>query len=188
MGSDNDDAGIIEAYLRGEKSAFGRVEELISAAYRSWGAKFGYEADDVRSDIRLKLLLSFQRPDFSINSSLQAFVRQVVNHTCIDYYRFQKRRPHIDMPEEGMSSDDLPPDRLYERREDARLYFRALRLVSKDCVKLLRLRVLKGLKYREIGEKLGKPEETVRWRIHDCRKRANEIAERIEKKGQRSAD
>jgi RNA polymerase sigma factor (sigma-70 family) len=185
MAAKKSDIELVEGYLAGHSNANRFVEDCIEIAFRSWRDRFGYQTDDILSDARYKLYLSLNRGDFAGKASLRAYISGIVRHTCLDYYRAQKRIEKVDIEECPLADSSLSAQEGMEKREAAMLYFRVLRLVPKECLELFKLKLREGLRCSAIGERLGKLEVNIRGKLMKCRRKAREIREKLQKKEKR---
>ena len=185
MATQESELQMVDGFLAGDRAAGDYVETCIQKTFRRWQGRFGFEADDILSDIRYKLLISLRRGDFAQKSSLSAYINGITNHTCIDYLRFRKRVNLQDI--EGLPLIDNSPsaDERLEKKDAALLIFRVLRLVPKECLHLWKLLLREGLKCAEIGERLGKSAGNIRRKLWECRKTAKEIRESMLKNDKR---
>jgi len=182
MAADNSDRKIVEGFLAGDRATTKEIESYIESAFRAWQAKFGYEADDIRSDVIYKLLLLLRRGEFHYLSSLRTYVKQIVNHTCIDYLRFRQRVNLTDINNVQLVDNSLSAEEELQKQEEAKITFRVLRMVPRECLKLWRMQLQHGLTCREIGDILGKSEGNIRRQLWACRESAKKIREIIQKK------
>ncbi len=172
----------VSDYLSGNRQANQLIEKYIQSAFNSWKRKFGFETDDILSDIRYKIFLSLKENKFSYQSKLETYINRIVNHTCIDYVRFNKRFTATEFEELNLTSKELNPEEQLEKRQYAKLAFRVLRQLPKECIMLWRMHLKKELNCREIGDILGKKEGNIRRRLWACRQAAKEIREKLLKK------
>lgn len=182
MAGEKSDAAQVKAFLNGDRVAYKQIEEIIAVALAVWRGKFGYQTDDIKSDIIYKLLISLRRGDFQYKSTLKTYISRIVSHTCIDYYRFNKRSSPVDIDEIQLPDKKPTPEEETEKQQMMRLTFRVLRLVSKECRKLWRMYLKQDLNYRQIGEILNKTEGNIRRQMWVCRESAKKIRENILKK------
>lgn len=180
--SDHPDFDLVEGFLAGDKGAYALIEASIEAAYRGWQKRFGSEADDIKSDIRYKLLISLQRGDFEFRSRLKTYINRIVNRTCIDYLRFNIRYTSEEVENLKLPADTLSPEDRLESRQEIKIAYRVLRLAPPECQELWRMYLKDNMKYREIGEKLGKTEGNIKRRLWACRETAKKIREKLLKK------
>ena len=182
MAGEKSDAAQVYAFLEGDHAANKQIEGIIDTALAVWRGKFGYQTDDIKSDVIYKLLISLRRDDFQYKSSLKTYISRIVSHTCIDYYRFIKRSARVDIDEIPLPDKKPTPEEETEKRQLMKLTFRVLRLVSKECRQLWRMYLKQDLNYRQIGEILNKTEGNIRRRMWVCRESAKKIRESILKK------
>lgn len=185
MSSGNSDIAIIEGYLYGDRDSVRYVNECIRLAFLSWKNRFGYQTEDILSDVRFELFMSLDCGKFAQKSSLKTYITRIVQTTCIDYYRSQIRRKTEDIDENPQLDIRPSAEELLERRESAFLNFRALRMLPRACLELLHLHVKECLTWRKIGEKLGSSDVSIRARMHKCRRMALQIREKLQKKEKR---
>jgi RNA polymerase sigma factor (sigma-70 family) len=183
MASGKTDLKMVEGYLAGDKSANDYVEACIEGAFLSWRHRFGYQTDDILSDSRYKLYISLKQGEFAQKSSLKTYISGIVRHTCLDYYRAQKRFERVDIDDNPLIDPALSAEDKLKQRETAFLNFRVLRLVSRDCLNLWRMQLKEGLRSRAIGERLGKSEVSVRGQLMKCRQKARDIRKNLLKTG-----
>lgn len=179
MASEKSDKSIIEGYKSGSTAAFKQVDSIIGAVYRRWQNRFGYEKDDIISDVHLKLLSSFRREDFELRKELIAFITIIVNRTCIDYIRSRDRFKTVDISELPLP-DNLPTGEEHLIKEEwAKLNFRAIQMVSKECRRLWWLHLIKEMKIREIAEIDDRTPAYIRRRLWECREKVRDFREKM---------
>lgn len=185
MPSEKSDMELVQGYLAGDHEANRYVDDRIEVAFRSWRDRFGYQTDDILSDTRYKLYISLKAGDFSGKASLGAYISGIVRHTCLDYYRSQKRIKKVDIEEFPQLDTKLSAQDELEKRETAFLNFRVLRLASKECLAIWKLQFKEDLKLRAIGERLGKSEVNIRGKLMKCRQQARKLRQKFLDKEQR---
>ena len=173
------DAKTVKGFLSGDREAAKQVDAYIDAAYRTWRDRFGYESDDIRSDILFKLYNSLQNKQFRFGSSLATYINRIVNHTCVDYWRFNQRVRTEDLESVNLTSADPNAEQKLEKKQLAKIIFRVLRLVPRECLRLWRWHLKEGLTCGQIGEKLGKSEGNIRRQLWACREKAREFREKM---------
>jgi RNA polymerase sigma factor (sigma-70 family) len=173
------DKKLAAAYLSGKCEAAEEISRFISSAFSVWRRRLSGIEEDISSDVHLKLLQTLQRDGFAYEASLKTFISRIVSHTCIDYLRYQDKFADVAPEDLALPDTGLNPQQLLEFRQTARLSFRVLRLVPKECLQLWRMQLKDGLNCREIGVKLEKSEGNIRRRMWACRESAKEIREKI---------
>jgi RNA polymerase sigma factor (sigma-70 family) len=173
------DKGLVAEYLSGRCEAAEEISRYISSAFSVWRRRLSGIEEDISSDVHLKLLQTLQRDGFAYEASLKTFVSRIVSHTCIDYLRYQDKFADVAPEDLALPDTGLNPEELLEFSQTARLNFRVLRLVPRECLQLWRMHLKGGLNCREIGAELGKSEGNIRRRMWACREAAKEIREKI---------
>ncbi len=173
------DSDIIEAYLSGRKWAVDRVDQGIRKAFSSWQERLGKHRDDIRSDVHFKLLKSLRKEGFALEKGLMAFVSGIVRHTCLDYHKAIRRFAQVDIGDIPILDGRPNPHQQMEKNEIGWLYFRTLRQMSKQCLKLFRAIYHDGLKPGEIAARDGEPAVRVRVRLNKCRATARRIRDQL---------
>jgi RNA polymerase sigma factor (sigma-70 family) len=179
------DKKLVAAYLDGKREAVAAVSNYILSAFSVWRRRLAGVDDDIASDVHLKLIQTLRRDGFAYEASLKTFVSRIVSHTCIDHLRYQSKFADVapedlDLPDRGLN-----PQELLEFRQAARLSYRVLRLVPKECRRLWRMHLKEGLTCGQIGKTMGKSEGNIRRRLWACRETAKEIREKILRKDKR---
>jgi RNA polymerase sigma factor (sigma-70 family) len=169
------DRQAVEGYLAGNRDAMALVESFLDASFTSWRHKFGSEERYIRSDVHFKLFQLLKEGKFEYRSSLKTYVSRIVSHTCIDHLRFNKKFVPEDIGDIELEGSNPSPEKLLEKKQVGRLLFRVMRRLPKGCIELWRLHLHEDLKYREIGERMGKTEGNIRRRLWECREKAKEI-------------
>lgn len=177
-----------EAYLI-DKSKEGDItsfEELIIAhqkkafniAYRMLGNL--EDANDVTQEAILKVYRSISK--FKENSSFSTWFYSIVNNTCIDFIRKNRKSNVIYLDKEYEENGDSykkeisdteshTPETALEKKEVRKLVHDSINQLSPEQRKIIVLRDINGFSYQEIAEILNCSEGTVKSRI--SRARAN---------------
>ena len=134
----------------------------LDAAYRlaHWLTQNEHDAEDVVQEASLRALryfLTFKGGDG------RAWFLRIVRNTCWDW-RGQSRQAPIAPFDEELHSEPQPertPEGLLLRTDDVELIERALKDIPARFRRLLTLRELNGLSYRELAAAMGVPMGTV---------------------------
>ena len=152
--------------------------EIVSVvAWRKWNLPASLQAE-ICQHIRGELPRAIQR--YQGGASLKTFLRRICINQCIDHIRHRAKRRDITV-ELHMLMDDhgamIAPeaedpregvDDKMERAEVAEEARKALKVLGGDCEGMLGDFYLKGLKYKEIGEKRGMTIGAVCGKISRC--------------------
>jgi RNA polymerase sigma-70 factor, ECF subfamily len=173
---DPEDARTVAGYLNGEPAAVALVDGWIAAAASPYRRRLASDWGDLLQEVRLEVIRLLQNDKFRGESRLKTYLWRVANHTCLDAMRRQRRRPphEAEDPEAPLPSRDPSPLDLVLEQDAGRRLLQALESLPTDCRELWGL-VLKGLGYREIAQRLGMAEGTLRVRAYRCRKKAVEV-------------
>jgi RNA polymerase sigma factor (sigma-70 family) len=166
------DQELVSRYLRGDAEAVRTIDGWILQAAWPYQRRLANRFDDVLQDVRLEVTRLLRQGKFRGESTLRTYLWQVVSHTCLDQLRWQIRWQWTDLEEIDESSNALPAAAAAAgRHEDLDLVQRVLERVSGECRELWRLIVL-GHSYREMSQRLGVAEGTLRVRVLRCREKA----------------
>jgi len=181
MSRQTNDSQTVKNYLSGNKEANQLIDKYIQTAFSRWQHKFGFETDDIISDVRFKIFVSLKNGDFRSDAKLETYINRIVNHTCIDMKRYTKKFTSNEI------FDILPthlfnPEKETELKQVARLVFRVLRQLPRECITMWRMHLYQNMNYSEIGKTMGKSEGNIRRRIWACRETAKEFRGKILKK------
>lgn len=175
------DLELIERCLNRDEGAW---EQIISRYKRKvFGIAFKFtgrfeEAEDLTQEVFFKVykaLHSYKREqDFSW------WLVSISRNACIDYYRSIKREKKVlssDLNElKNFKFQGLSPQGNMEATERSKALRESLGELPDDLRRVLILRDLQGLSYKEIADQLNLAEGTVKSRIHRGR---TELAEKI---------
>lgn len=175
------DLELIERCLNRDEGAW---EQIISRYKRKvFGIAFKFtgrfeEAEDLTQEVFFKVykaLHSYKREqDFSW------WLVSISRNACIDYYRSTKREKKVlssDLNElKNFKFHGLSPQGNMEATERSKALRESLGELPDDLRRVLILRDLQGLSYKEIADQLNLAEGTVKSRIHRGR---TELAEKI---------
>ena len=173
---------LIEDCLRGDQQAWSRVvaryrRKVFNIAYKFVGRHD--LAEDLTQEIFLKVFKALGT--FDRRANFQTWVISVSRNLCIDHYRSVRKEREALLG--STDATDVPavstqPDALVtlERRDRRALLRRALAQLPDTLRAAVLLRDIQELSYREIADRLGLPDGTVKSRINRGRK---ELARRL---------
>jgi RNA polymerase sigma factor (sigma-70 family) len=163
------DQEVVARYLRGDAGAVVTVDGWIARAAWPFQRRLANRWEDVLQEVRLEVTRLLGQGKFRGESSLRTYLWQVVSHTCLDQLRSQNRWQWADLDalDEGESATATPAAGGHEDRD---LIRRVLERLG-ECRELWRLIVM-GHSYREMSQRLGVAEGTLRVRVLRCREKA----------------
>lgn len=137
-------------------------------------------AQDVTQEVLVKL---WEHQDDLDEDGLGAWLTCVTRNACIDKLRARQRRhKRVRVDSDGVSRAESPgrtPDHHAETEDLRDHVLEALNRVDDPYRRVVALRELQGLKYKEIAETLDMPLNTVKVYIHRGRKRLRAQLDRI---------
>lgn len=167
-----EDQEIASRFLSGDSAAVGVVDDWISRAAWPFRRRLSERFEDVLQEVRLEVTRLLGQGKFRGESSLRTYLWRVVNHTCLDHIRAERRWQWTDLEEVAEVGERSHSG----SAEDRDLLLRVLDQVSKDCRDLWRM-IVAGLSYREMSGRVGVAEGTLRVRVLRCRERAVALRE-----------
>ena len=172
---DETDSELVVLVRRGDRRAAGRLLERYLRACRAVAlAVTGdeTEADDVCQDA---FVTAIERiGDCREPARFGGWLLQIVRNRARNVVRSPAARRVVPLDEREPSREPSPAD-VVERRELRGRLLAALAEIPEQHREVVLLHDLEGWKHREIGERLGLPEGTVRSHLHHARRRLRQI-------------
>ena len=181
MTQKSSDKLIVEGFLKGDPKAVRTINEYLDRGMSRHQDRLGYEADDVKSVAFMKLNKYLEEGAFRYDCSLSSYTYRIVNSVAIDFYRKRLVRNAEDIDTVERSSDEPNPEEILLRKENVQLGFKVILLMSKECRKLWQMTLIDGLSGRDVARKLGWTEGNVRQKLFACRKKANQVLNKMTK-------
>ena len=123
------------------------------------------DAEDLLVEIFLACLENSSLGELS-GPQQHAWLWRVVHHKLIDFYRKRTVRQGAvnvdDFIQEIYYDEDLSPERLAERNEEYLLLYEQVKKLPPSQQQVLRLRLVHGMRCKEIAAQLGKSEMAIR--------------------------
>jgi RNA polymerase sigma factor (sigma-70 family) len=162
------DREVVSLFLMGDAEAAVTVDSCIAWAAWPYQRRLSNRWEDVLQDVRLEVTRLLGQGKFR-GSSLRAYLWRVVSHACLDQLRAESRWKWADLEAVDELAATAPPLEAVIHERD--LVKKVLEQVPGDCRELWRL-VVMGLSYREMSQRLGVAEGTLRVRLLRCREKA----------------
>lgn len=161
-----DDPAVIREFLAGSLEATSVIDAWIAAALRSasWSAREDWE--DLKQEVRMRVLRNLRAGRFHGDSGLRTYVHSIARNAAVDWLRVMRRRRERD----GRCVGAIVPaeqDRVISRD----LLDKLLEGLSDEDRQLLDLVHGQHLSYLEISRLLGVAVGTVKARVFRCRQR-----------------
>lgn len=167
-----EDQEMVARFLRGETEAVVTVDSWISRAAWPYQRRLSERFEDVLQEVRLEITRLLGQGKFRGESSLRTYLWRVVNHTCLDHIRSERRWQWADLEELEAPGVRTPfPQVAAAPAEERDLLLRVLDRATQDCRDLWRM-IVAGLSYREMSQRMDVAEGTLRVRVLRCREKA----------------
>ena len=125
--------------------------------------------DALGEDLLVEIFLAcLESPTFQHLAEPQqrAWLWRVVHNKLVDFYRkgaIRQRTVNVDdLTQEIYYDEDLSPERLMERSEEYLHLHKLVKALPQNQQQVLRLRLIHGLRSKEIARRLGKSEQAIR--------------------------
>jgi RNA polymerase sigma-70 factor (ECF subfamily) len=174
----DNDSEIIQKCLQGDKNAFGQLVEkykrgLYGFAYQM--TRSHEDADDLSQEAFLRAYENLN--NFKPGTNFHAWIFRILHNLCLDQLRKANRFHHESI---GDAAKYLPtqnprPDQEAEAAELRTHIHAAVKNLPQVQRTVVILREMQGLSHREIAEITKTNEKTVRWRLHQARKKLREM-------------
>ncbi len=163
-----DDRTLIEAYLLGEPAALQTIDRWIDAARRR---RFlaSDALDDLRQDVRMRLVKSLRAGSFRGGASLKTYVHQVTHNAEADFLHRVQGPPALPLLHEASAAGDAEKGAIAE--ELVRRVLRGLPEIDRELMALL---FEERCGYEEAARRLGKSVGAIKVRVHRCRRKIRE--------------
>lgn len=180
-----DDTALIARLLAGDAEIIERVRDWIRLAFQPYRSRLAADLEDLEQEILLELDGTLREGRFRGKSRLRTYVRAYAHHKCIDRLRALGRRQWVDVEDLDLPSRHPSPFDELSRSQRVDLALRVVEEMPESCRELWQL-LQQGMRYREMSERLGVAEGTLRARVLRCRRRALEAhAKLLERAGER---
>ncbi len=176
---------LIEAVLEGDGNAFRGLVETYQG--RIYNIVYGmvHNRDDAQELTQDAFIKAYKKLDtFKLGTKFYTWLCRIAVNTTIDFLRKNKNKQTMSFEEgiavqDGSGVSDLHyesnPEQQAMQEETRRLIIAAVDELPEDQRKILILKELDGLSYKEIAEVLEIPQGTVMSRLYYARKKLQEI-------------
>lgn len=168
-----------EKYVAGDRAAYKQVAEWIKQVTILSIWHFVEDIEDINSIVHLKLFSNLKAGRYRGESTFRTYVQRIARYTCIDQVRSQRVRRDADPDDLPAPAKSESPDMEHQQREERAIFLRIFRAIGPECQKLWRMIFSESLNYKEIGKYLNLPEGTVKRKVHECKKEAIELKEKL---------
>lgn len=174
LGMPSDGATLARRFLAGGADAARRIGSWVRLAASPFRRRLGDDWEDAVHESLVEVTEALQAGKVRDLERLRAWVFRTTAHTCLDRVRAQARWSWVDAEEAGLTTRPSALGRLLAEGEVRGLLDLAARC-PEHC-RLLWEMILQGLTYREMSERTGLAEGTLRVRVLRCRRQAQALA------------
>jgi len=171
------DAQILNGFLAGEDQAVYLVQGWVDGVVHLGRWRFEDPAG-VSQEIVMRLITTVRSGRYQQRSSFKTFVFAVAKYTCVDVYRRERLRGHVERAEqpETLRRTDPEPHRSMEEQESLAVLSYIVQRLPDECRRLWKWVYGEGLTAAEIGSRLGASAGAIRVRVHRCLEKARAYA------------
>ncbi len=173
--SSQPDGELAIAAVLGNLEAFGElVRRYRRAAVRIAAGIAGWEAaEDIAQDA---FLLAFQAlPDLDEPERFAAWLSAIARNRALRWVRREARAVHVEFDDELLTSMEKMAAEDARGQQAASNLRESIDQLPESCRLLMRLRWLDEMPMQQIAAFTGLPLTTVKWRLHEGRKRLREL-------------
>lgn len=164
------DKKLIENYLKGDTKSFDKLIEnylkiIYNFVYKNVGNEF--DAEDITQEVFVKVWKNIKK--FDTSKDFKPWIFQIARNTLIDLIRKKKSIPFSRFENEKGQNPLIEalvdtPENLIENISDKTIIKNATTELGNNDKKLIEMKGIEGLNFREISEKLGISINTVKSR------------------------
>lgn len=173
----SDGPGVARGFLTGRPGAVRQVQGWVRLAAAPFRRRLADDWEDAVHEALLEVTEALRGGAVRDLGRLRAWVFRTTAHTCLDRLRARSRWSWVEADEVRLASPPSALSRLLARGEVRTLLDLAARS-PEPCRRLWRW-LLQGLSYREMSERSGLAEGTLRVRVLRCRRQAQALAEEL---------
>jgi RNA polymerase sigma-70 factor (ECF subfamily) len=172
---DETDSELVHLVRRGDGHAAGRLVERYLRACRAVALAVTGDEADAEDVCQEAFVVAIDRiADCRDPAKFGGWLLQIVRNRARNLARAPAARRSVPLDAEAPSRTPSPAAAV-ERRELRERLLGALAEIPEQHREVVLLHDLEGWKHREIGERLGLPEGTVRSHLHHARRRLRQI-------------
>lgn len=169
-----DEERFVADLVAGEPSAITEARAWIRAGFGAYRTRLAADLEDIEQEILIDLTRALRDGRFQGQCRLRTYVSSFTHHKCIDRLRAIGRRDWMDLEDLELPSRAPSPldDLVSGERIDVAL--RIVQEMPEECRELWRM-LEQGMRYREMSQRLGVAEGTLRARVLRCRRKALDL-------------
>lgn len=168
---------IVEAWINGDMSAFGRIVKMTMKEAYSVALTFVGNAEDAKDISQDAYILAHRsRKKFDISRPFFPWFYAIIKNLCLNFIKKRNTREVLSEDVLELSPGDVPdPEQSAIKSETKEIVWRTLFRLSPEHREVVILRDIVGLSYAEISGVAGIPVGTVMSRLYYARERLYEL-------------
>lgn len=182
-GLSEDDRLLIRGFLSGDPHAVEIIDGWVEVVLRTGFRALQGEWDDLRQEVRFRVLANLRKGRFHGESELRTYVHRIAKNTAIDQLRVAARRRDSRNPTSPGEDDDRGAADSQTSLLSRDLLGKLLASLSREERDLLTMVHARHLSYSEIARALGVAEGTIKARVFRCRERMHTMRKRLLRPG-----
>jgi RNA polymerase sigma factor (sigma-70 family) len=171
---------LIDQFLAGDPEALRTVDGWIEVVLHEDFRSLHQDWEDLKQEIRSRILRNFGRGAFNGHSALRTYVHRIARNAAIDFSRlaYRRRELGVELPERRLTGTEIQEGQrgIWPAKE---LLERILAELSEEERVLLRLVFELNYSYGEVARELGIPEGTVKSRMSRCKDRVLKLRQQL---------
>ena len=185
----SDDVDLIAAYLRGDPEATRTIDDWIGKASARYRYSLGADGEDLSQEVHVDLFQLLQEGKFQGRARLMTFVWRITANRCLNQLRKKRNWQWTDLEQVDRDAGQILRVKLEMagRVEHRDVIRKVLASMGSECHRLW-LMVLDGLSYREMRERDGRKEGTLRVAVLRCREKAIAVRDALLESGDEGND
>jgi len=174
---------LMEDYGRGDPAAARLVDQWIDAALKHGFYSLRAEWDDLRQEVRMRLLLNLQNDRFAGRATLRTYVQRITRNVCIDRWRQSRRHEAANPSQPERATWELGSGSGLSAHIARDLVDKLMGRLTEGERLLVELVFGENCSYSEVALRLGISEATVKTRVFRCKGRIVTFYERLHRRG-----
>ena len=159
---------LIKKYLEGDQSSLKTLIDKYTSPIYNFTTRFipSFYRDDIVQDVFIKVWKNLGNFDLN-KSQFKTWLFTITRNTITDYYRKKKATPFSYLKEDELNENEIEdiaplPDIILEKLQDKETLDKVLNDLKDEYKTVVTLYYQEDMTFKEIGEVLGKPMNTVK--------------------------
>jgi RNA polymerase sigma factor (sigma-70 family) len=180
MEKNSNDSLLIETFLEGIPPGFPQIEAWIDRVFRSpkWNPRISIP--DAKQNCLQDLIHNFRTGQYA-GRSLRGYVQRIAQIKCVAEWREIRKRRTTSLEDPDSVACEANPEKILIEKEEYETFEEVFDRLPPIDQRLLLMRVVDNLPYKEIAEELGLREVTAKVRFSRIPQKAIKLRRQIKK-------